>query len=200
MMKAVKTVDAYIDQCENFQDIAIQLRKLLQDSEMVEDIKWGQPSYSLDGKNVLGFGEFKNYIGIWFHQGVFFKDVEKRLVNAQEDKTKGMRQYRLHSIDEFKADIKTIRAYVQEAIQNQKAGKMIRFEKKSRAVVVPEHLKQALESDASLKAKFNEFSPSKQREFCEFIETAKREETKLSRLEKISMMILDGMGLNDKYR
>ncbi len=48
--------------------------------------------------------------------------------------------------------------------------------------------------------KFKAFTSSRQRELAEHISFAKREATKQSRIEKIVPMILDGVGLHDKYR
>ena len=61
-------------------------------------------------------------------------------------------------------------------------------------------LAAALAAAARLQEAFDEFTPGRQREFAEYIASAKREATRLSRLEKIKPMILDGVGLNDKYR
>lgn len=94
------------------------IRKVLNDSELIEDYKWGVPVYTLNGKNVVGVAAWKNYAGLWFFNGVFLKDEHKLLINAQEDKTKGLRQLRFTSVDEINVDI--LKQYIEEAIQNQK--------------------------------------------------------------------------------
>ncbi|MFP2996002.1 DUF1801 domain-containing protein [Spongiivirga sp. MCCC 1A20706] len=172
------------------------LRKLLNQSELKEDFKWNFPVYTLNNKNVIGLGAFKAYAGLWFFQGSFLKDKKKVLVNAQEGKTKGMRQWRFTSINEM--DSEFITSYIEEAVQNQKDGKEIRIEKKSD--VVPKLLEQKLADDKRFQSKFDDLTPGKKREFIEYINEAKREATKLSRLEKIIPMIMDGVGLHDKYK
>jgi len=50
-------------------------------------IKWGADVFTFNGKNVVSYGGFKNFFGIWFYNGVFLKDKYKVLVSAQS-KTK----------------------------------------------------------------------------------------------------------------
>lgn len=150
------------------------------------------------GKNVLGLGAFKHHFGIWFFNGVFLKDKKKLLVNAQEGKTKTLRQMRFTSIKDI--DKNTVLAYVKEAIENQKLGKEIKANRTKKEIIIPKELKQELNNDAAFNSSFNNLTPYKQREYCEHIETAKREATKISRLEKIKPIILQGVGLHDKYK
>ena len=198
-MNRAKTVDEYIENCGHWKDALNSLRGIMLNTAMQETVKWGAPCYTVNGKNVVGLGAFKSYVGIWFHQGALLADASNKLINAQEGVTKALRQWRFHSVDEIRADASIIAAYLNEAILNQEQGYEIKPSKKN-PLVVPLELKSALESDAALNAKFAYFTPSKQREFAEYIAGAKREETKTKRLEKIIPMIRDGVGLNDKYR
>lgn len=172
------------------------LKSILAKTELVETVKWGAPTYTLNGKNVLGIGGFTNYFTIWFYKGVFLKDPKGVLVNAQEGTTKSLRQWRF----ETKEDIneKLILQYAAEAIEVEKAGMAIKPQKKEFAV--PEVLQKELDGSAELVAAFAAFKPYKQNEFLEYIGSAKRLETQISRLEKVKPMILEGRGLNDKYR
>lgn len=189
-------VDQFILKHPNWHDELTLLRELMSSTEMEETIKWGIPTYTIDGKNVLGITAFKSYAGIWFYQGVFLKDINKVLINAQEGKTKGMRQWRFNSLKEI--DKNLVSQYVEEAIVNQKAGKEIKPEKKS--LLIPNELLNELEKNQSLSKHFAMLSLSSRREYAEYINEAKREATKFSRLEKIKPMILNGVGLNDKYK
>src|SRR6185369_16673861 len=78
------------------------LRELVLSVGMEETIKWGGPAYTVNGKNVVGIGGFKNYACIWFYQGSFLSDPDKVLINAQEGTTKGLRQWRFTSMKEIK--------------------------------------------------------------------------------------------------
>ncbi len=192
-----KSVEEFITKKPNWKEALEVLRGIMLSTEMKETIKWGAPVYTINNKNVIGLGAFKSYGGIWFFQGVFLKDTSNVLVNAQEGKTKGLRQWRFKGVDGI--DKNKVLQYVKEAIQNQKDGKEIK-PTKSKDVKFPLELSNALKSDSDFKQCFEELTPFKQKEYIEYIATAKRETTKLSRLEKIIPMINSGVGLNDKYR
>jgi uncharacterized protein YdeI (YjbR/CyaY-like superfamily) len=172
------------------------LRAIIQKTELVETNKWGGEVYTINNKNVLGIGGFKNYFTIWFWNGVFLKDEDKVLVNANEGVTKGLRQW--HFTSAVGLDEKLILRYIHEAIENEKAGLAIKPEKKE--AMKCDILEKELQNNAALKTAFEKFSPYKQKEFWEYMATAKQEKTKITRLEKITPMILEGRGLNDKYR
>jgi uncharacterized protein YdeI (YjbR/CyaY-like superfamily) len=160
-------------------------------------MKWGFPVYTSNGKNIAGAGSFSSYFGIWFFQGALLSDPLAVLTNAQEGKTKAMRQWRMTNIDQLQKD--QIHAYLHEAIENEKKGLKIKpFH--SKQLEMPEVLEKELEKDYSLSTSFGAFPPYKQREFADYINQAKRNATKLSRLEKILPMIREGIGLGDKYR
>lgn len=197
-MKKATSVEEYIETSENFSDALTLLREIMCSTEMEETLKWSAPVYTVSGKNVIGLGAFKKHFGIWFYNGVLLKDNHKLLTNAQEGKTKALRQMKFSSIDEIDKNI--VLEYVKEAIENQKAGKEIKPDRTKKELTIPDELKNILKENLNLKDCFESLAPYKQREYCEHIASAKREATKLSRLEKIVPMILEGKGLNDKYK
>lgn len=173
------------------------LRSLFQKTELLEEVKWGSPTYTLNGKLVAGFTGFKNHYAIWFHQGVFLKDSHKMLVNAQDGKTKALRQWRFEKGDAIPEAI--VLEYLQEAIENCLAGKEVKVERKQGLTLAP-FLKEALQKNPDLQKAFQQLTPGKQREYAEHIGTAKQEQTNVSRLEKATPLILEGKGLHDKYK
>lgn len=190
-------IEAYYDTDHPFKEGIVQLRKLAQKMECEEDFKWSFPVYTIQGKNVFGICKFKNHFGIWFFNGVFLKDPKKVLENAQEGKTKGMRHWKFHTLDGI--DKKSVLAYMQEAIENQKKGLEVIAIKTSK-VTIPTLLQEKLKENKDLQTAFKNFTLYKQKEFCEYISEAKQEQTKLRRLKKILPLIQKGMGLNDAYR
>lgn len=174
-----------------------RLHEIFSKTELVETKKWGMPVFTINGKNVVGYAGMKNHFGIWFYNGVFLSDPYHVLINAQEGKTKAMRQWRFESIEEI--DEVKILEYLHEAIQNEKDGKSWKAEK-GIEIEIPELLEEKLKADAKLKESFETLTPYKQKEYIEYISEAKREATQITRLEKIIPMILEGKGLNDKYR
>jgi len=197
VMKKVYSVQEYIENNEHFGEALTMLRNIINSTELNESIKWSAPVYDLNGKNIIGLGAFKNHFVVWFFNGVFLKDENKLLVNAQE-KTKALRQMRFSSTNDINKDV--VLAYVNEAIKNQRQGLEIKPERNKKEVVIPIELENALKANTKLEGIFRSFSPSKQREYCDHIAKAKREVTKQSRLEKILPMILNGFGLHDKYK
>lgn len=174
----------------------ILLKSIIDKTELIETTKWRGPVFVYKKKNVIGLGGFKDYFAIWFFNGVFLKDDKKKLINAQEDKTKSLRQWRFISKEEVNE--KEVLEYILEAIENEKQGKVIKPAKKE--AIISELLEKEMSQNPALTEAFQKFSPYKQYEFLEYIETAKQEKTKLSRIEKIIPMILENVGLNDKYR
>jgi len=197
-MKKANSVEEYIENNPHFGEALTLLRHIINSTELTETLKWSAPTYTINNKNVLALGAFKNHFGIWFFNGVFLKDYHKLLKNAQEGKTKALRQMRFTSIDEI--DKNVVLSYIKEAIENQKLGKEIKPDRKKKELVMPLELKTSLESNSKLSLCFYELSPYKQREYADYISDAKRDATKTSRLEKIKPMILQNIGLHDKYK
>ncbi len=182
---------------EKWQNELKFLRAIIKKTELVETKKWGGEVYTINNGNVLMLGAFNNYVGLWFYNGVFLKDPYQALGNAQEGKTKALRHWQFTSTDEMEEN--KILEYIQEAIENEKKGLKWKPET-SDEIETPEILLEALNFDKAFKKAFDELTPFKQKEYIEHIATAKREATKVSRLEKIKPMVLEGEGLNDKYR
>ena len=190
-------IEAFFKQDHPFREGLGQLREIVLKTALQEQLKWGAPVYTLNSKNVLGIMAFKRHFGIWFFNGVFLSDPLKVLENAQEGKTKAMRHWKFTRNEEI--NVPGVAAYVNEAIENQREGLEIK-PSRSKSPEIPEVLQIALKSDTTLKKCFQELTPGKQREYCEYISSAKQDKTKHGRIEKISPMIRAGIGLNDRYR
>nr|WP_321223288.1 DUF1801 domain-containing protein [uncultured Psychroserpens sp.] len=198
-MKKINSVEEYIEVNAHFAEELKILRDIIISTELEETIKWSAPAYCLNGKNVLGLGAFKNHFCIWFHNGIFLNDEHQLLYNAQENKTKAMRQMRFESKNDIKEA--AVLSYVKEALENQRLGREIKPTKTTKKdVVIPDLIKDVITSNTEFKTAFKALSPSCQREYCNYIIEAKRDTTKISRLEKIKPMILKGSGLHDKYK
>ncbi len=196
-MTVINTAEEYILSLSQWQKELIKLREIVISSGLEENIKWGKPIYSHKGKNVLGIAAFKYYVALWFHQGALLEDKHKKLINAQEGTTKALRQWRFGTIEEIDAEL--IHSYILESIKNQEQGKEIKPSKKE-AFEIPEELRNEFSQNQDLVKCFYSFTESKQRDFVEYISEAKRKETREQRLEKIIPLILEGIGLNDKYK
>ena len=193
----VKNVEEYISCHEHWEKGLRQLHEMILTTDLEPAIKWGAPVYTLNGKNVIGLGAFKNHYALWFFNGALLKENTSLLVNAQEGKTKALRQIRFEKGDEINSS--ALLPYIKEAIQNQREGKEIKAVKQKELIIPPE-LSKAFDSDPELRSAFGKLTPGKQREYADHISEAKRESTRLSRLEKITPMVKSGTGLHDKYK
>ncbi|MFD0977986.1 YdeI/OmpD-associated family protein [Salinimicrobium gaetbulicola] len=194
---AVKNVDEYILRHVEWEEEIKALRKMILSTDLEETIKWGGPVYTHHGKNVVGIGAFKNHCALWFFQGALLEENTAMLTNAQEGKTKALRQIKFEKGEDL--PLKDLKKYVKEAIKNQKAGKEIKPET-GKEVEIPALLNTAFENDSDLKTAFFELTAGKQRDYCQYIDDARQDSTKLNRLEKITPMIKSGVGINDKYK
>ncbi len=197
VMRRSRTVDEYIEDAGIWKDELKHLRSILQSTELEEDVKWGGPCYTYGGKNVVGMAGFKSYFGLWFHQGALIKDEKKFLINAQEGRTKALRQWRMQTAEDIRPAI--IKSYVKEAIKLAREGKQIAPARK-KPLVVPAELKKAFRANKPAGEQFKSMRLGLQREYADYVADAKREDTKRRRIEKILPMINKGVGLHDKYR
>lgn len=199
-MERSEKVKAFYTEEHPFKNAVEKLREIVLESGLKETFKWSFPTYTLDDKNIMSIGRFKEHFGIWFFNGVLLKDPYKVLENAQEGKTMAMRHWKFYNIEEINEE--KISQYISEAIENQKKGiePPPLKKKKSAKLVLPDILQTALKNQPKTKKAFDSLAPYKQRDYADYIKEAKLEKTKISRLAKILPMILEGKGLNDKYR
>lgn len=195
-MKMAASVEEYIESKDTFAGGLVLLRDIMTSTELQETVKWGIPTYAINNKNVVSISAFKNHFGVWFFNGVFLSDPLHILINAQEGKTKGLRQLRFTNANEI--DKKIILKYVLEAIDNQKKG--LEIKQKQKKLVIPVELASILNDNEKLASIFESLTLGKKRVFAAYVGGAIRKETKIKRLEKIIPMILNNIGLNDKYR
>ena len=191
-------IASYIAQHEQFNELLEVLRSIIKKHPFEETLKWGMPTYVFDKKNLIGIGAFKNHVGLWFFQGALLKDKAQILHNAQETKTKAMRQVHFKKVSEIDKDV--LNSYLKETIENQKKGLVVQKSKKVKKVVLPIELSNYLKKHTSIAASFFNLTPGRQKEYAEYISSAKREQTKIDRLNKITPLINKGQGLNDKYK
>lgn len=196
-MGQAKTVDEYIRNAGLWRAEIRELRKILRSAGLTETMKWGAPCYCHDGSNVVGIGAFKSYFGLWFFQGALLEDGAGVLVNAQEGKTRALRQWRMQSRKDIRATL--IKRYVREAMQLAMHSTRVDRQAK-RALRIPPELAGALARNKSIAARFAALTPGRRREYAEYVGEAKRATTRARRVEKILPMIGKGKGLNDRYR
>ena len=198
-MDKLEKIASYFNEEHHYQTGIEALRTIALSTPVEETYKWQFPTYTINSKNIFAICKFKSHFGIWFFNGVFLNDPFNVLENAQEGKTKAMRHWKFKAIEDI--DKKLVLAYIKEAIENQKQGKvLVASKKKAKQLEIPLLLAEALSKDEKSKTAFGKLSTYKQNEYCEYIQTAKQEKTKINRLEKSITLIKQGIGLNDKYK
>lgn len=193
-MKRFKTVDEYVEASDWSEELSI-LRELLRATDLEETVKWGAPCYTHGGKNIVGMVGFKNHFALWFHNGAALPDPDGVLINAQEGATKSLRQWRFEERSQIKKA--KIKAYLKDALA---AGPQPGPQRATKRAQEPAELAAALAKNKRARAAFDELTPGRRREYCAHIAEAKREATRVARVEKSLPLILAGKGLHDHYR
>jgi len=172
-----------------------EMRRVLTPFAMKEECKWGKPTYTLNGKNVLILQGFKEYFALGFFQGALLKDPKKLLV--QLGQTHAGRVMKFTSAKEIAAKAPTIKAYVREAMAVEKAG--LRMEKKKTSdFPVPDELREKFRRDPPFKKAFASLTPGRQRSYLYHFAGAKQSATRVARIEKAVRAIFEGRGFLER--
>jgi uncharacterized protein YdeI (YjbR/CyaY-like superfamily) len=190
-----RKVDAFLTRQDTWREEFVALRRIILDLELEEDFKWGQPCYSHDGKNVILMHGFKEYCAVLFFKGALLKDPKHVLIQ-QTPNVQSARQIRFTSVKDIAKLEKTIKAYIQEALEVEKAGRTVE-RKKTSDFAIPEELAVRLKKDRALKKAFEALTPGRQRGYLYYFSQAKLPATRASRVEKSIPRIFDGLGIDD---
>lgn len=196
-MKRINSADDFYRQPGPWHDELGRLREIVLATGLTETVKWGGPCYTCNGHNVVGVGGFKAYFGLWFHQGASLSDPRQVLINAQEGKTRALRQWRMSHAREIKPRI--IASYLKEARALAESGQTIK-PRRRQGLDLPEEMQTLLENEPQVAAAFKALRPGQQREYADYVSEAKRADTRQRRIDKVRPMICAGKGLNDRYR
>ena len=188
-------VDAFLKKAKKWQPEFKKLRSIVLDCQLTEELKWGNPCYIFQGSNVVLIHGFKEYCALLFFKGALLKDP-KRILIQQTENVQAARQVRFTSIREIVELEPTLKAYIREAIEVEKAGVKVNF-KKTAEFTVPEEFQKKLDEIPALKTAFDALTPGRQRGYLLHFSTPKQSTTRASRVEKCMKQILQGKGLND---
>jgi uncharacterized protein YdeI (YjbR/CyaY-like superfamily) len=171
------------------------MRKVLAGFPMTEECKWGKPTYTVDGKNIVIMQGFKEYFALGFFQGALLKDPQKVLV--QLGQVQAGRVMKFTSAKEITAKAATIKAYVREAIAVEKAGLRIK-PKKTSDYPVPEELREQFRKNPRLERAFEALTPGRQRGYLYHFASAKQPATRTARIQKAMPAIFEGRGFQER--
>jgi len=188
-------VDFYFNKAKQWQEELGKLRAVVLGCQLSEELKWGVPCYTFQKRNVVLIHAFKEYCALLFFKGALLKDPNSILIQ-QTKNTQATRQIRFTSTREIVKMKTVLKAYIQEAIEIEKAGLKVSY-KKTSEFAIPEEFQNKLDEVPALKTAFNALTPGRQRAYVLYFSAPKQSKTRESRVEKSMQKILIGKGLND---
>ncbi|WBV53229.1 YdeI/OmpD-associated family protein [Chryseobacterium gambrini] len=172
-----------------------KLRTIALKTELTEDLKWGCPCYTYEGKNIFLIHGFKEYCALLFFKGALMKDAENILIRQTEN-IQATRQIRFTNLQQI-IDLENILSdYIFEAVEIEESGAKVEM-KKTHEFNIPEEFAQKLNENPELQKAFEALTPGRQRTYLLYFSSAKQSKTRISRIEKYIPEILNGKGLND---
>ena len=188
-------VDFYFSKAKKWQKELKQLRTIVLDCGLTEELKWGVPCYTFQKSNIVLIHVFKEYCALLFFKGALLNDVSGILIQQTEN-VQAARQVRFTDVGEIVEMEPVLKAYIYEAIEVEKAGLKVNL-KKTTAFKMAEEFKNKLDKNPALKAAFDALTPGRQRAYMLHFSAPKQSKTRESRVEKCIEQILNGKGLND---
>ncbi len=180
---------------ERWQAEIAELRRILAGLPLKEERKWGKPTYTVDGRNVVILQGFKEYFGLGFFQGALLKDPEKAL--ARLGQVRAARVMKFTGVEQIRAKAATVQAYVREAIAVEKAG--LRVERpKTSDLPVPEELAERFRRDPRFERAFEALTPGRQRSYLHHFASAKQPATRAARIERARPAVFAGRGFLER--
>ncbi len=187
-------VDFYFVKAKKWQEELENLRTIILDCGLAEQLKWGVPCYTFQESNIVLIHAFKEYCAILFFKGALLKD-DKGVLIQQTKNVQAGRQIRFTTVREIVKLKSIVKAYIYEAIEVEKAGLKVDFKKNLEPVA--EEFQNKLDENPALKAAFEALTPGRQRGYNLYFSAAKQSKTREARVEKCMTQILDGKGLDD---
>lgn len=188
-------VDALLSKVK-WQEERKKLRAIILDCQLTEEVKWGKLCYTFQKNNVVMIYGLKEYCALGFFKGALLNDANGILVKPGEH-SQAMRQIRFTNVREMDELEVSLKAYIHEAIEVEKAGLQVDFKEK-RELKLPEELKDTLNANSTFRTAFEALTPGRQRGYILHFSSAKQSKTRVSRIEKCIPRILDGKGMADR--
>ncbi len=188
-------VDFFFDKPGQWQKEFKRLRTIILETGLEEELKWGCPCYTHHERNIVLTHGFKEYCALLFFKGALLNDTDEILIQQTEN-VQAARQIRFTDFKQIDELERTIKTYIFEAVEVEKAGLKIEM-KPTKTFEMPEEFSLKLNENAALKEAFEALTPGRQRVYLLHFSSAKQSKTREARIEKYIPQILDGKGLND---
>ncbi len=188
-------VETFFRRASKWQEEFEKLRMIVLDCGLAENLKWGHPCYTFEEKNIVLIHGFKEYCALLFFKGALLRDSKGILVQ-QTEHVQSARQIRFTGVREIVKLETALKAYIQAAVEVEKAGLKVQM-KKTSEFNIPQEFQKRLKETPGLKKAFTSLTPGRQRAYLFYFAQPKRTETRAARIEKYVRNILDGKGLDD---
>ncbi|WP_411274737.1 YdeI/OmpD-associated family protein [Daejeonella sp.] len=188
-------LDWIFEKPSKWQDEYSELRTLILECDLTEELKWGCPCYTNGNSNVVLIHGFKDYCALLFMQGAILKDSKKILVQ-QTKNVQSARQIRFKNTEEILANRSTIKSFINDAIAIDRAGIKVQLKTTTEYEIHPE-FKNVLDNMPEVNKAFKSLTPGRQRGYLLYFSAPKQVKTVEGRIEKSIQKILDGKGLDD---
>lgn len=188
-------VDWFFEKEEKWKAEVNELRKIVLECHLAEELKWGCPCYTYEKRNIVLIHVFKEYCAFLFFKGALMKDPEKILVQQTEN-VQAARQIRFTGLSEIKQLAADLKKYIYQAVEVEESGVKVEL-RKTKEYPVPEELTAKFAEMPELKTAFEALTPGRQRAYMLHFSQPKQAKTRESRIEKCTPQILDGKGLMD---
>lgn len=188
-------VDRYIARSTMWPEEMRALRPLLLRCGLEEDLKWGKPCYSHQGRNIAIMQEMKGFLSLMFFTGALLADPDGLLVE-QGPNSRSAKRIELRSLADVERTATAITRLIEEGIEAERSGRSVTPPPSE--LVLVEELQRRLDEDAALRAAFAALTTGRRREYHLHISGAKQAKTRASRVEDCVPLILAGKGLRDR--
>ncbi|MEN0642401.1 YdeI/OmpD-associated family protein [Alkalicoccobacillus gibsonii] len=188
-------VNAFLEKDNKWKEEFIALRHIVCAAQVVEKFKWGNPCYTVNGKNVVLIHGFKEYCALLFMKGALLTDSDGLLVQQTEN-VQAARQIRFKNLQEIESNSEKILSYINQAIEVEKAGLKVEVNFETEKII-PLELQQKFQENPELEEAFEKLTPGRQRAYLLYFSQAKQAKTREARIKKYVQPILDGKGLKD---
>ncbi|WP_312510373.1 YdeI/OmpD-associated family protein [Chryseobacterium culicis] len=188
-------VNFFFNEAKQWKKEFEKLRTIALSTELVEDLKWGCPCYTYEGKNIFLIHGFKEYCALLFFKGALMKDPDHILIQ-QSKNVQAARQIRFTDVKQINDMEQVLRAYMFEAVEIEESGAKVEM-KKTKEFEMAEEFQNKLDENPALQKAFKALTPGRQRAYLLHISSAKQSKTREARIEKCIPQIMEGIGLKD---
>lgn len=188
-------VDKFVKTAREWKDEIEALREVILSTALEETFKWSKPCYTFEGANIVIIQPFKESLGLMLFKGMLLKDTKKILVENGPN-SQSAKRFEFTSVEQIEKLKPTIKSYLREAIELEKSGQKV--EKRIEKEPVIEELVAAFKKSAKFQKAFEALTPGRQRAYILHFKEAKQKATRVARIEKHRLRIMDGLGLNDR--